>query len=387
VTLEGPAQTPLPTPPIQPPVTLDPGEGEEDDQGIIATSTPFQPVGVVFTPTPGGINVIDLSRPGVQQIPSTFTIYSVTSGGVVTQETIGRTVRLYAGRPGDPDSYLYTDGVGNVFLVIDGTPVGLPPGFPVPAFAISAREENNYFVSALSWSADGSRAAAIIDGNRFHPDGTFSDGVWLFSPGGGAVQILPDCEFPEQPSCQAGPVPDFNYQTTGVTWSPSGNALMVSARITSGDLTGRNAQIVIFPPEVGGRRVPLIYDYGAWGADGRIIASGRNAAGEVVLARVAITPEGNQEEVVLNASAAGLWVQNAVERSDGQIVTLGRPGSPNGAMCVYNQQGVPLTGPIGDGPPISVLWSPDGRVVVLTMPDGRQFSARADGPPTPGACG
>ena len=59
------------------------------------------------------------------------------------------------------------------------------------------------------------------------------------------------------------------------------------------------------------------------------------------------------ERVIFDASAAGLWVQDAVRRPNGQIVALGRPGGPydNAPVALYNQNGTRLSGFIGAAAP------------------------------------
>jgi len=94
-----------------------------------------------------------------------------------------------------------------------------------------------------------------------------------------------------------------------------------------------------------------------------------------------ITRVSHAQQPVLSeddATAVGYWVQDAVQRSNGQIVALGRQGDPFGPMRIINQNGDFLTGDIGGGPPQSVEWSPDGSAVLVTA-GGRRYVASVNG--------
>ena len=120
----------------------------------------------------------------------------------------------------------------------------------------------------------------------------------------------------------------------------------------------------------------ILYDYGTWGTDGRILASGRNPDGASVVAW--INSDGNLNEMVYNASANGLWMGWAVERPNGDIVALGAPGAGNSALAIYNMNGTALTLPIGGGFPQRVVWSPDVDAVLVEV-NGQRFVAGLDG--------
>jgi hypothetical protein len=122
------------------------------------------------------------------------------------------------------------------------------------------------------------------------------------------------------------------------------------------------------------------YEYGSWSNDGnRILVSGSGPDGNVYIGW--INRDGSFSELVFAARDAGLWVQNAVQRPDGSIVTLGAPfseGGPGAPMRIYTSNGLPLTGPIGSGPPQRVEWSPD-RSAVLIISGGRVYLADLNG--------
>ena len=121
------------------------------------------------------------------------------------------------------------------------------------------------------------------------------------------------------------------------------------------------------------------YDYGYWQSDGQgVIVSGRRPDGRVIIGRVNSALTG--EQVILDASGIGLWVQNAVQRPNGQIVALGRPGDANsgGPVALYDSNGNALSAPIGSASPEDVRWYPDNSAVVVSV-QGRQYTVRVDG--------
>ena len=85
------------------------------------------------------------------------------------------------------------------------------------------------------------------------------------------------------------------------------------------------------------------------------------------------------EQVILDASARGLWVRDAVRRPNGQYVALGRPGGPgSGPLALYDGNGNQLTGFIGDAAPEAVRWYPIRSLVVVTI-RGRQYTVQVEG--------
>ena len=85
------------------------------------------------------------------------------------------------------------------------------------------------------------------------------------------------------------------------------------------------------------------------------------------------------ERLILDASARGLWVRDAVRRPNGQYVALGRQGGPgSGPLAVYDSNGNQLSGFIGDAAPEAVRWYPNRSLVVVTV-RGRQYTVQVEG--------
>src|SRR5690606_27319834 len=117
-----------------------------------------------------------------------------------------------------------------------------------------------------------------------------------------------------------------------------------------------------FNPAVRDIRPPAVrYDYGSWSTDGsRILVSGTAQDGNIYIGW--INPDTSFSELVFGARDAGLWVQHAVQRPDGSIVTLGAPlneGGRDAPQRLYDATGQALTGTIGSARPDRVEWSPD----------------------------
>ena len=91
---------------------------------------------------------------------------------------------------------------------------------------------------------------------------------------------------------------------------------------------------------------------------------------------------GGTEQVVFDSTGIGLWLQNAVEQANGQIVALGSTSGANSAMSLYDASGRALSAAIGSSAPIRVTWSPDRSAVLLVENDStglRYYVAEASG--------
>ena len=287
---------------------------------------------------------------------------------------------LYARNPRDPNQYVLTNGAGSLFVADTSGALSRLSESPFSRFEPTTVGENQYYVEAVAWSPDGVYLAFIIDGEQ-HPDPTNEDGLHIHIPTQGQTwPVLRDAPSTDHPGYQAGGERQFLHDSETLEWAPQGDMILVRARLTNPELTGQNRGVLLMVPRNQNpalQPAALRYDYGSWTADGqRVVVSGRNAAGTVVLGIV--NRDGSGEQIFFNASARGLWLQNAVQRlSDGQILALGRPGDANGPMRLYDMNGNALTGDIGTGPPQRVSWSPD-RSVVLVAAGGRQYVVYVD---------
>jgi len=388
-------------------ITATPGA----DSGIINTPLPSTPGPIIggptatFTPEPTlfqptvAVNVdllvSPIAPPSVGQ--TTFNSigaeayqYDVGLGQVFTFNGIQLSggVALFAPNPVDPSSFVRTDQNGMLLYKPIGTSsegvMTFAPFFD--GFTTTGAQNNKNRVVEIDWSADGQRLSFRID----TPPNLDNQnaGVWFWQPEIASqtdptYQIIRDCVESGYTACNSvnrtGP---FFWKTIRVEWSPvPGNYnLLLTVRLPEENRNAlaiaqavRDSNYSQNPPNF------VRYDYGYWLDDGqRIIVSGRNPNGRVIIGYVNSQLQG--EQVIFDASAAGLWVQNAVQRPNGQVVALGRPGGPNdgGALALYDSAGNALSAPIGNAAPEDVRWYPDKSAVVVSV-QGRQYTVRVDG--------
>ena len=292
---------------------------------------------------------------------------------------LGLQIDQFAQNPASPNRFSVIDAAGmlyvtdrggaNAFRIEDG---------PYTRFPATSRVENNAAAVESAWSPNGEYLAFIVNGDR-----QAADGMWYFQPGQFApLQLLVDCPSEGFIGCNIVQPPDNFplWESQELYWSPSSDSILVNVNLPGQGRRGMIVNPITRAERVRDRRPPVIlYDYGTWANDGRIVASGRNPDSAVVIAL--IDASGNLSESVYNAGANGLWMGWAAQSPDGDIYALGTPGGANGAqgaLAIYDMQGTALTLPIGDGFPQRVEWSPDRRAVLLVV-NGRQFVATLDG--------
>ena len=374
--------TPLGTPP--------PAEAGVRERVPSPSPTRFQPT-VAVRPEwiPPTISVE--SRPTTLSISGAPVFqYNVDAGQVFSfPETppLSGGVRLFLPNPENADSWVRTDHRGQLLYKPIGAaqegPMSYSPYFQ--GFSVPTIEENKNRVVELDWSADGTQFSFRID----PPQGTDTSnaGVWFWQPiidptHGATYAIIRDCPADGHLSCQlvnrvGNP---WRWQTRGVQWSPirGSNTILLTARLTG---EGRNALAIVEATRDTNyaRQQPRFvrYDYGHWNPDGQgIVVSGRNPAGRVIIGEVNNDLSG--ERVILDGSARGLWLRDAVRRPNGQIVALGRPGAPgSGPVALYDSSGNQLTPFIGDAAPEDLRWFPE-RDAALVSVRGRQFVVEVD---------
>jgi hypothetical protein len=401
-TISAPTQNVTPTL-----ITATPGA----DSGIINTlipSTPepqfnaptstFTPQPTLFQPTVAvnpDLLVAPIEPPTTGQ--STFTTvgagayqYDVGLGGVFSFNNIQLSggVSLFAPNPVDPSSFMRTNQFGMLLYKPIGSPnetvmnnIPFFDGFTAPS-----SEGNKNRVLEIDWSADGQRLSFRIDTPHGLDNG--AAGVWFWQPSigddqtGPTYQIIRDCVEPGYTPCQfvSGSNASF-WKTIGVEWSPNPGSYSVLLTLNLPQ-EGRNALAITQAVRDANysQQAPTFfrYDYGYWLNNGqRIIVSGRRPDGRVIIGTVNSALTG--EEVILDASSIGLWVQNAVQRPSGQVVALGRPGDANsgGPVALYDSNGNAISAPIGSVAPEDVRWYPDRSAVVVSV-QGRQYTVRVD---------
>lgn len=353
---------------------------------VMATTTPAAPP---ITDTPETIVPTLIQAQPTPFMPTLVPVnierrvFGLSTTGTVTRGGFGllNNLTLFERNPVNTAQYAVTDTSGILYFTgIDGQNAVRPDMSPFSRFIPLSREENNVFVADIAWSPNGQYLAFLVDGDK-----VADDGVWFFQPGAfDPLQLLVDCHHPGHPGCLivTSPAGPDLWESLSLDWSPRSDAILVRTQLPSENRIGLSVVPISRDVRVRDARPPVMrYEYGSWENNGnRILVSGSAPDGNVYIAWV--NRDGSFSELVFQArDAAGLWVQNAVQRPDGTIFTLGAPyseGGPGGAMRIYNQFGQPLTGTIGSGPPQRVEWSPD-RSAALVIVNGRAYLATITG--------
>jgi len=362
------------------------------DVGPRATlPTPIQPtVALQLDSLPATIAPISLA--------TTFSIssapvyqYDVPAGETFSFQNIrlGDGVRLFIPNPVDPaNSWIRTDHYGMLrYKPLGASQEGVMTHSPYhDGFSVPSIDQNKNRIVELDWSADGQRISFRID----PPPGqdTASAGVWFWQPrieteNDPTYAIIRDCPDDSYGSCQRvrrqGPI--WQWKTKGVYWRPveGDNTILLRVELPQ---ERRNALAIVqavrdpayanTPPHF------VRYDYGHWNPDGNgIVVSGQRWDGHVIIADVNSDLSG--ERVILDGSALGLWLRDAVRRPNGQVVALGRPGAPgSGPVALYDSNGRQISPFIGHAPPEDVRWYPDRNLVVVSVL-GRQYTVQVEG--------
>jgi hypothetical protein len=388
----------------------------ERDTPVLATVLAGTEAAVIFTPTPGGdqpsedamaitltalatllaptaaptdINLV-INEPGVPPTavgPTTRAYALSTAGGAVVGgafDTQGG-VSAFSVNP-VTGQVARVNPLGALYIGSGYDDVGTRlQNSPFSQFEPASAETNNARVRQVAWSPDGTYLAFLVD---TYSDGdtqndSANDGVWYLAPSVSAAtdptyQLTRDC--PPQQGCDLINPPE-RRRSLYFEWNFQSDALLVQVELPD---EGRRGFVVVQPvPEAAYASVPqpvYRYDYASWSPGGEsLIVSGAGPDGVSAVRRV--NRATGQETLIYNGAANGLWVQSAVERTDGQIFMLGG-ASPSSPMALYNSRGVPVTAQIGSSAPIRVQWSPvRDAVLVVTEENGlrRYFVAQTNG--------
>ncbi len=254
------------------------------------------------------------------------------------------------------------------------------PGF---SSQIGSYNQNKNRIVELDWSADGRQFSYRVD----PPPGmdTSHAGVYFWQPindptHGSSYEIIRDCVHEGYQPCdlvqRQGP---WHWKTVSVEWSPvvGDNTLLLTLHLPDERRNGLTIARALRDPYYAETQQTVVrYDYGYWDSGGQsITVSGRRPDGRVIIGQVNRNLQG--EQVILDGSARGLWLRDAVRRPNGQVVALGRPGGPeSGPVALYDGAGNQLSGFIGNAPPEAVRWFPDRSAVVVTV-QGQQYTVQA----------
>ncbi|GAB1420911.1 hypothetical protein MASR2M15_10390 [Anaerolineales bacterium] len=377
------------------PITATPGGDELVENTPIASTPEFQGLGPTSTPTLAPTVFVDpsLIQPMVTAIPIQFPTFSNPSLKAYTfsfsagsfafnNQIINRDVSLFAANPLYSDSYAMTDPNGIMYF---RTPNGDEGTFTFApfyeGFMVASAEDNKNRIIELEWSPDGRQLAYLIN----PPGGTdtVNAGVWFWQESQAlstdpTYTLLRDCAYEGQASCSiVSGRPANHWRSIRMDWSPDSNHLLITMYLPD---EGRQAVAVVqaVRDSYYANTAPDIrrYDSAYWVNANEIIVSGRRPSdGQVVIAKT----DGNlnNEQLLFDASAAGLWVQDAIQSPNGRIIALGRPCCPDGPLQLMDGQGNFLSEPIGDAYPSRVEWFADFSGVVLTV-NGRQYTAKVD---------
>lgn len=360
---------------------------------IVFTSTPeLQPVGTViaapptptpFTPTPLPPDfplppIVPPPPPSFGGIFSTGSASAfIFNGANINFDGLDRGgALLFAPNPVFPSSYARTDGAGNLNIEAPDGSVGRLDPIADPFLGPAERNKNN--VSALAWSPDGRKLAYLI--NPEGADDKGNSGIWYWDDNlNDSYPLLRDCvDGRYQQVCNQVSNPMPFRSTIRMSWSPDSNRILVTQRLTE---EGRNAITIVnaVPNKQAYVTAPPIarYDSAEWLDNNTLLVSGRRPRdGRVIIARISafLPSDANTigEEILFDASAAGLWAQDA-RLINGTLYFLGRPGGPDGPLQLYrviNGQAQALGGFIGAAYPERVEWAPSRVEVVLRVQGG-----------------
>jgi hypothetical protein len=275
--------------------------------------------------------------------------------------------------PADPRRWARIDNYGILRFVDLGNPNIVEGVYTYAPFfdgyEAASPALNKYFIREVEWSPDGRSLAFRID-NPSQSD--LNQGVWFWQPlqelsSDPSYQLLRPCPG----YCDQAGVPASypGWRALGLEWSSDNSSILIA--VNSFEFEGRRALILrsaqrsITPPATQTPSI-LVYDYGHWSADGqRIVVSGRGPEDTILFGT--IDRSGGNAIVELASDIGMAWVQDAVQAADGSLVMLGSTEGEFSPLQIVNQEGTPLTPPIGTTFPSEVKWSPDRSAVMLRV--------------------
>jgi hypothetical protein len=380
------------------------------------TPAPGTDTALLFTPTPGGPQPPANSLGDVTQtpLPPSLTAAPTDIGLILNQPPPAPTsavpgVRSFAlttvagslvgtlfEPPGGATTFAVNnvtgqvarvDTTGAIYLAGAATEGGdRLQASPFSQFAPDSPENNNARVRQIAWSPDGRLLAFLVDtlSDGAGQNDSSNDGVWYLEPitassSDPTYQLTRDC--PPEAGCALVNPPE-RRRSLYFEWNFQSSALLVTVDLVD---EGRRGFVIVDTVPVSDyastpQRV-YRYEFASWTPDGTaVIASGIGPDGQSAVRR--IDRATGQETVIYNGSASGLYVRNAVERTNGQVYMLASAGGAGGPVQLYRADGTPVTGLIGSAAPVRVEWSPvRDAVLVVTEENGvrRYFVAEVNG--------
>lgn len=387
-------------------ITATPGDGILPTPEVIFTpveSTPvLEPDAPTVTTTPANIitptplpqdlipptvsveerEVEPILAPAFNNTTTSALSFNVGDGQFIFNgEALLRGVNLFAVNPADPNSYATTNGAG--FLIFrppggEERTVTTSPFFE--GFTAEAAGTNKNFISALAWSPNGQRLAFIITPGA--DQGDFQNaGVWFWDGASNSTGVLLyDCAQPFHSSCESNDNPPAGtWASTAIEWSPNSNLLLITATLNGGERGGIFVSTMNFDSSRANSPSVILWDNGQWLDGNTLLVSGRNPDGVSQIARYDINSN-SVTDVLFDATANGLFIADAIQRGNGQIIAVGREGGagdgPYRLYRIENGVATPISGFVGNSPPSSITWSPNFANVVLTV-GGAQFVVNA----------
>jgi hypothetical protein len=371
------AATPQPSTPV--PAT------DAPTQTPVPTDTPpptAAPPTAFVTPIPPPVSFTSGLGPSVVQAVT----FNVPPGGFfspITGQPVPGGVVLFAQNPAFSESYARVDQGGNLIFVMPGSATeGSIQSSPfVPGQYMPDAASNGDRVTEIEWSPNGRLLAFVISPN---PGTDNADtGVWVWYGDEAFAQQF-DCPDNSYASCGLTidkPFERGNYRTLDVEWRGDSTRYLATLYVPEYNRRGIAVTVTDRRNNTLSPRIWL-YDSGTYLPDGDILVSGRRPDGRVIVG--VVTPSDNgfnmeNERVLYDASAAGIWVEYAARRPDGTIVAFGRPGGPDGPLqlgVVANGTWQPASAFIGGAYPQRIRWARGNAAAVVAV-GGQQFLVNA----------
>jgi hypothetical protein len=340
----------------------------------LSTQTPLPPLPTATILAPTALPTPALIPNEIPGLPQTRAFALSTDGAAVNGSSflLPFGANTFARNPVDASRMAVVDSRGLLYMFFgglqaaDGVRIRVSPF--VADYEPDSAASNQAKVTQIGWSPNGQYLAFLVDA-----EADDRDGVWYMTNAdqGGiryASQVFRECPALVERACTVdrggGP---FKYNSLRFEWNIRSDSLLIELYLPDENrraftIVGLNADPSHLPPT-------YRYDDASWSWDGsRVLVSGAGPDGRIGIGW--LDQSNGTEQVIFDAMNIGLWLQNAVEEPDGQIVALGSTSGANSAMSLYDASGNAITAPIGTSAPIRVTWSPDRSAVLLVENDG-----------------